>query len=144
MVLTPSHNRFNVRVYGILMHEGKILVNEEHIKEQSVLKFPGGGLDFGEGTHDCLRREWAEELGLAIEVGNHFYTTDFYQPSAFDRSQVISIYYFVSCGVLPAVFTNHVPNERSFWMDTSAVCASAFTLPIDKVVGGLLEAFFAK
>ena len=57
---TPS--RFNVRVYGIWIHEGRILVNEELIRGKHVIKFPGGGLDLGEGTVDGLKREWKEEL----------------------------------------------------------------------------------
>lgn len=138
MVLTPHHQRFNIRVYGLLLHEGKVLVNEERIMGRMIIKFPGGGLELGEGTRDCLCREWKEELGLDIQVGKHFYTTDFYQPSAFDNAQVISIYYLVSCPSLPQTFTNNVAGERSFWMSLKDINADTFTLAIDKVVAGIL------
>jgi ADP-ribose pyrophosphatase YjhB (NUDIX family) len=130
--------RFNIRVYGICIQGGRLLVNEEHFRDRVVYKLPGGGLDWGEGTHDCLKREWKEELGVDIEVLEHFYTTHFFQDSAFDSSQVISVYYRVSA-TLPEVIVNHVPNERTYWMDMADVSADAFTLAIDKVVGGMLQ-----
>nr|MCU0376467.1 NUDIX domain-containing protein [Chitinophagaceae bacterium] len=60
---------FNVRVYGILINEqGELLVADEKIRGGYYTKFPGGGLEFGEGTRDCLVREFQEELGLKVEV----------------------------------------------------------------------------
>lgn len=132
------HKRFNVRIYGLLMSAGKLLVNEELIRGRAVIKLPGGGLDWGEGTHDCLQREWMEELNLHITVGEHFYTTHFFQHSAFDDSQVISIYYLVHAE-LPVTFVNNVSNERTYWMPLQEVCADTFTLAIDKVVGRMIQ-----
>ena len=88
--------RFNIRVYGILINEKKqILVADEYIRGGYYTKFPGGGLEFGEGTRDCLKRELKEELGIESEIGEHIYTTDYYQQSAFNPDhQIISIYYF--------------------------------------------------
>ena len=130
--------RFNIRVYGIWIQDGQILVNEELIKGRKIIKFPGGGLNWGEGTIDCLKREWKEELGINIAVLDHFYTTDFFQPSAFDNSQVISIYYLITAEKLDTI-TNHVTNERTFGMDASRISADTFTLPIDKIVGAMLQ-----
>lgn len=129
--------RFNIRVYGLWLHNGQVLVNEELIRGRKVIKFPGGGLDWGEGTIACLQREWMEELNIEIEVLSHFYTTDFFQPSAFDDSQVISIYYLVS-GDATATITNNVPEERTYWLPLSDIDDDTFTLPIDKVVGKML------
>ena len=126
--------RFNLRVYGICIQNGKLLINEEIIKGKKIIKLPGGGLEYGESTVDCLKREWKEELDVDIEVGEHFYTTDFFQASAYDQSQVISIYYMVKPGV-PDDFVNQMPNERTYWIDISNVSADIFTLPIDKKVG---------
>jgi len=86
--------RFNIRVYGIWINDKQeILVSDERIGDFKFTKFPGGGLEFGEGIKDCLIREWKEELNIDIEVGNHIYTTDYFQLSAFDQtSQIISIY----------------------------------------------------
>jgi 8-oxo-dGTP diphosphatase len=133
-------NKFNIRVYGIWLHDNRVLVNEEQIRGRTVIKFPGGGLDWGEGTIDCLRREWKEELDIDIAVKDHFYTTDFFQVSAFDNSQVVSVYYWVTA-TMPPVIVNLVANERAFWMDAADISADAFTLPIDKIVGGMLQQF---
>ena len=69
----------SVRVYGILINaEKQVLVSDEFIRGGLYTKFPGGGLEVGEGTRDCLKREFMEEMGLLVEVGDHIYTTDFY------------------------------------------------------------------
>ena len=89
---------FNVRVYGILINKDEqLLVSDEYIRGEYYTKFPGGGLEFGEGTRECLKREFKEEMDLAVNVGEHLYTTDFYQQSAFNpKHQIISIYYYVN------------------------------------------------
>ena len=58
---------FNVRVYGIMFNGQKqVLVSDEYIRGGYYTKFPGGGLEFGEGTLDCIKREWQEELGQDV------------------------------------------------------------------------------
>jgi 8-oxo-dGTP diphosphatase len=86
-----------IRVYGILINEAnEILVSDELIRGMKITKFCGGGLEEGEGTRDCLAREFMEEMNLQVEVGEHIYTTDFFQPSAFRAGdQIMSIYYKV-------------------------------------------------
>jgi len=91
--------RFNVRVYGILINEiDQVLVSDELIKGTETTKFPGGGLELGEGLRDGLAREFQEECNVQVQVTEHFYTTDFFVPSAWDTdSQFISVYYFCTC-----------------------------------------------
>ncbi|MFM2327645.1 MAG: hypothetical protein RIR31_1847, partial [Bacteroidota bacterium] len=61
---------FNIRVYGILINENKqVLVSDEFIRGMQITKFPGGGLEFGEGTRDCLKREFMEEMNLEVAIG---------------------------------------------------------------------------
>lgn len=87
---------FNIRVYGILINDQReVLVSDELVRGHRFSKFPGGGLEFGEGTRNCLKREFKEEMDLEVEVGDHIYTTDFFQMSAFNpEHQIVSIYYF--------------------------------------------------
>src|ERR1700712_647975 len=87
---------FTIRVYGILINEKKqLLVSDEFIRGSYYTKFPGGGLEIGEGTRDCLKREFMEEMNLEVAVGDHIYTTDFFQRSAFNHAhQILSIYYY--------------------------------------------------
>ena len=125
-IFISMEKRFNIRVYGIWVQDGMLLVNEElkHGKK-------------GEGTTDCLKREWKEELDIDVTVLQHFYTTDFFQASAFDNSQVISIYYLVTAEK-PDNILNLVANERTYWMSVMEVSADTFTLAIDRVVGDML------
>jgi 8-oxo-dGTP diphosphatase len=87
---------FNVRVYGLLINDqNEVLISDEQEYGTQFTKFPGGGLEFGEGLIDGLKREFMEECITEIEVISHFYTTDFFVKSAFNDSQVISVYYRV-------------------------------------------------
>ncbi len=87
---------FNVRVYGLLINNNnQILVSDEQSGGRIFSKFPGGGLEYGEGLIDALKREFMEECDAEIEVLSHFYTTDFYEKSSFNDSQILSIYYLV-------------------------------------------------
>jgi 8-oxo-dGTP diphosphatase len=87
---------FNVRVYGILINDaGEVLISDEQEYGMRFTKFPGGGLEFGEGLIDGLKREFVEECNINVDVISHFYTTDFYIKSAFNDSQIISVYYLV-------------------------------------------------
>lgn len=88
---------FNVRVYGLLINDqNQILLSDEEEYGFRFCKFPGGGLEYGEGLIDALKREFIEECNVDVKVLEHFYTTDFFIQSAFNDSQVISVYYLVS------------------------------------------------
>lgn len=143
---------FNVRVYGIMLNEQKqVLVTDEYIRGDYYTKFPGGGLEFGEGTLQCVVREFQEELGLDVEVIEHIYTTDFFQLSAFDDGkQIISIYYLVkplselSFHVSDKPFDFVIPEDKTDveaarWINWEEFSAEAVTLPIDKVVADLVK-----
>lgn len=126
--------RFNVRAYGIWLNEtGEVLVSDEQVKGQRVIKFPGGGLEWGEGLIDSLKREWQEELSIRIEVNAHFYTTDFFQASAWDDSQVISVYYKVlPLEYIPIPYYNG--KEHFYFVPVDGKLEELLSLPIDKIV----------
>jgi ADP-ribose pyrophosphatase YjhB (NUDIX family) len=141
---------FNIRVYGIWINEQKeILVSDEIEFGTEFTKFPGGGLEIGEGTIDCLKREWKEETGQTIEVVNHFYTTDFYQQSAFNTNQqLISIYYTVEpSGAMTkpinewfSLMDNGKEVQQRFrFVPVKELTAALLTFPIDKVVAELIK-----
>ena len=136
----------NVRVYGILIQDSNVLVSDEYIKGNNITKFPGGGLEYGEGTTECLIREFKEELNLSIEVISHFYTTDFFVNSAFsNQSQIISIYYLVK----PISEFDFTISEKEFdfekkegaqsmrWISLNHISENDFTFIIDKHVADL-------
>lgn len=146
-----------LRVYGILINEKKqVLVSDEYIRGDYFTKFPGGGLEFGEGTRDCLKREFIEEMNLKVEVNEHLYTTDYYQPSAFRAGQqIVSVYYRVS----PLEEIRVALRDRAFhfdeeqlgiykakgeiesfrFIDWEAFSEESVTLPIDKIVARMIK-----
>ena len=136
---------FNVRVYGVLIDSNRLLVSDEKHQDISFTKLPGGGLQFGEGTADCLKREFLEETGLEIEIVSHFYTVDFFQPSAFNpQQQVISICYAVKPSQkLTNDPTLNIENEhRLRWVPMQELSTETFSLPIDKhIVPMILEKY---
>lgn len=150
-------SKFNVRVYGILLNEHKqVLVSDEYIRGEYYTKFPGGGLEFGEGTRECLQREFKEEMNLDVSIEDHIYTTDIFQMSAFTlEHQIIAIYYFanalqpITVPIRTAAFdfdeqqlqlyeqTKQIETFR--FIDWKNFTADAITLPIDKIVTSLLR-----
>lgn len=130
----------------------QVLVSDEYIRGGYYTKFPGGGLEFGEGTLECIVREWQEELGQDVKVVEHIYTTDFFQISAFDNvTQIISIYYLVTplspftASVSSKPFDFTVPEgveevERPRWISWDEFSSEVVTLPIDKVVADMVKA----
>lgn len=134
---------FNVRAYGILILDGSILLSTEKHQNIEFTKLPGGGLEFGEGLHDCLLREFKEEAGLDIRVQQHIYTTDFFQQSAFNKSeQLISVYYQV-IPVLSQDLLREInsleANKHFFWKELASLTEKDFTFPVDKHVCSLLK-----
>ncbi|MNK18590.1 NUDIX domain protein [compost metagenome] len=130
--------RFNIRVYGICINErNEVLLSDESYRDLHFTKFPGGGLEFGEGTIDCLKREFREEFNLEIEVGELFYLTDFFQISAFSANdQVISAYYRITANLdqLDQLMKNQTGEEELRWLEISKLKEELLTFPIDKIV----------
>jgi 8-oxo-dGTP diphosphatase len=148
---------FNLRVYGVLINEQKeVLVSDEYIRGNYFTKFPGGGLEYGEGTRDCLKREFIEEMNLKVEVGEHIYTTDYFQLSAFHNDhQIISIYYFVKALEDIAaplrdkpfhfdesqmkIYEVHKEIETFRFIPWKELSEDSVSLPIDKIVVRMIK-----
>ncbi len=139
---------FNVRVYGLLIDEqNRVLISDEEEDGFQFSKFPGGGLEYGEGLIDALCREFIEECALPIEVVSHFYTTDFFIKSVFNESQVISVYYVVKALAPLAVpikespfdFHDEGPVKQAFrWKAIPALQPKELTFETDQRVAELL------
>lgn len=134
---------FTIRIYGIYIKDGNVLLSRENYNGVDMLKFPGGGLEFGEGSIDCLKREMKEEFDLQVEVLSHFYTTDFFVSSVFHKdTQVMSIYYLMN--ILDAeipigkVFKEERGEQFLLWRSIDGLDAESLTFPIDQKVCRLL------
>jgi ADP-ribose pyrophosphatase YjhB (NUDIX family) len=132
--------KFNIRVYGLLFNRNnEVLVVDEEEYGLRFTKFPGGGLEFGEGLHDGLKREWLEELQTQIDVVRHIYTTDFFHP----KQQLISIYYEVklleplqiNLSAIPFAFNENEAEKLCFrWESMNESLINQLTFPVDKLV----------
>ena len=143
-------NRYIIRVYALIINaDNEVLISDEFQMDMRMTKFPGGGMEFGEGAIDCLKREAIEEFGQEIEVLEHFYTTDYFQATQFhDDAQLVSIYY-------RAKFINPIKfkiSNKSFnfekeqngaqsfrWIKINDLDPEEITFPIDKKVVTLLK-----
>jgi len=141
---------FNIRVYGIFINEHQeVLVSDEFVLDTLMTKFPGGGMQFGEGTIECLRREMREECNQEITDILHFYTTDFFQQALFfEDHQLISIYYSaqlteplnIQISEQAFDFPAKKNGSQSFrWIPLNKLTIEEFTFPIDKHVANLLR-----
>ncbi|MDC1221560.1 NUDIX domain-containing protein [Salibacteraceae bacterium] len=151
-----GEKRFNIRVYGVLINDqNQLLVSDEIIKGIQFTKFPGGGLEWGEGTRECLEREFMEELSQPITVVDHYYTTDYFQQSAFRKEdQLMSIYYRVKLNGHQLFTTKTKPfdfpdkslvqDEVHRWINLDELNEADFKWPVDKLVVSRIRSEFSK
>ena len=141
---------FNIRVYGLILNsKNQILLSDEFQLGMRMTKFPGGGLKFGEGTVDCLKREAIEEFNQEIEVLEHFYTLDYFQPALYySEYQLLSIYYRAhfkepvkfNISTKPFDFQDMKNGNMSFrWKSMDKLREEDLTLPVDKKVVAMLK-----
>ena len=144
-----KESRIIIRVYGIYIDKQKgLLVSDELIKTKHITKFPGGGLEFGEGPMDCLKREMIEETGFEFNILSHFYTTDYFVQSVFDPNrQIVSIYYLIEpvkdlkirIAEKPFDFPTNDEGSQSFrFISINEINKDQFILSIDRHVALLL------
>jgi len=142
--------KYNIRVYALIINaRNEILLSDEFQLDMKMVKFPGGGMEHGEGTIDCLQREAMEEFGQSLINIRHFYTTDYYQQALFFKdTQLVSIYYLADFSEAIRFRVSGKPfdipemknGQQSFrWVPLSAVVDEDLTFPIDRKVIRLLK-----
>lgn len=68
-----------VRASVLLNNNGKILLVKEYIKSmgEELWLTPGGGVNFGESLKEAARREFLEETGIDVEVGEFIFYKEY-------------------------------------------------------------------
>ena len=141
--------KFNVRVYMLVVRtlssgHRQVLVSYERLPMGAVMKFPGGGLEWGECVAACVRREALEELRQPIEVGPLVHVSQQTHVSSFDANhQIIAVHHeaqllgpvtFDDDGELEDVRGKRVPmmHQRLGWRDIESLAADEFHFASDR------------
>lgn len=134
-------DKINIRVYALCIKDQKILALHEEYAGDFLIKLPGGGLEFGESTIECLKREFMEELNLEIKVTEHFYTQDDFLVSRFrDNEQLITIYYLAEILNEEDQLILDPCIEKTEWFPLNG--ENPFELPIDQRIFELAKSKF--
>lgn len=135
---TQNFKGFNIRVYALCIVNNELLTLKEPFAGNMVVKLPGGGLEFGEGTADCLKREFKDELNLEITVDDAFYIQEDFVPSlAKDGKQLLTLYFFATIINLHNLEIIDKNIQEVNWVPLTA--NNPFTLPVDKIVFNKLQ-----
>lgn len=133
--------RFNLRVYALIINEfGEILLSDECRFGTFFTKFPGGGVESGEGVKEALYRELLEELNLVCADATFFYFNEFHQASAFDNSNLVAFYYLINLQKqllsisVPYEIPFHIEQEKQRWVRLKDLQVEELTFPIDRIV----------
>ena len=85
---------FSYRVAGICVRDGRVLLQTTTGEDRSFA-FPGGHVEFGETNAQTLIREFKEEIGAEISVGELKWVAEVFFPWGDKPCHQICLYYMV-------------------------------------------------
>ena len=140
------------RVYGFLINNSRqVLVSAERFKGIPLIKFPGGGVGWGEGLQDALIREFKEELKISIRVNENIYFNDFPVESAIDKRYQVQAFFYHVGPLEPMHFSTVLslePPEKNtenfIWVDLKNLSEKLFTYEIEKQAARALKIYAKK
>ena len=146
MYLDKNNNcKKNIKNVSLILFVGKMSEHVMILKKSgtNLWMFPGGGVEKGEGIIEALQRESREELKQMLINVEHFYTTDFFQQSAYNKKdQLISIYYKAKLSFPEKlIHENHPIDDRPvfYWKKIDELTKDELSFPIDKHVLDILK-----
>jgi 8-oxo-dGTP diphosphatase len=130
--------KFNARCYVLIRSkQNRILVMQERWQGVDLNKFPGGGLELGEGLLECIHREIAEEFLSSEKLAySHFFTPTEYFASRFKPQEQLLLNYFTNSTEADEQQWSLIPNDANLlgmqWLELKAENAQWFTLQSDR------------
>ena len=97
---------FSYRVAGIAVHGGKVLLQKP--TNENTFAFPGGHVSFGETNEETLLREFKEETGAEISVGELKWVGEVFFDWGKSPCHQICLYYLVE------IVDENTPKDGSF------------------------------
>jgi len=105
--LETSAYYFDVRTAGILIRDGKILLQRD--RNASEYALPGGHVKLGETSEVCLQREYKEETGADIQCKRLIWTEECFFQWNGKKVHNLSFYYLIDLCAGSAI-----PDEHRF------------------------------
>ena len=132
--------KFNIRVYGLWIKNQKVLISHENIDGFKMTKFPGGGLEFGEGVVDCIKREFREELGVELVKLSLLHVSNRFIKSSFkNNEQVVAVHYLVQSNqeisnynIVHPTGVGKLNSIQFVWSDINKELHDSLTFEMDK------------
>ena len=130
--------KFNARCYVLIRSkQNRILVMQERWQGVDLNKFPGGGLELGEGLLECIHREITEEFSSSEKLAySHFFTPTECFASRFKPQEQLLLNYFTNSTEADEQQWSLIPNDPNLlgmqWLELKAENAQWFTLQSDK------------
>lgn len=97
---------FSYRVAGICIYNGKVLLQKP--TNDTAFAFPGGHVTFGETNEQTLIREFKEEIGADISVGDLKWVGEIFFPWGDKPCHQICLYYTVK------ITSDNIPMDGMF------------------------------
>ena len=130
--------KFNARCYALIRsNQNRVLVMMERWQGVDLNKFPGGGLELGEGLLECIYREIGEEFQKSEHLNySHLYTPTNCFASRFKPNEQLLLNYFSSKELANEELWTLIPGDKNLlgmkWLELKSENASWFTLQSDR------------
>ena len=126
IVIQTNKTRFGLRTVGVMVRDGKILVQRE--KDGTEYALPGGAVQMLETTEEALIREYKEETGADIEINRLLWTEEDFWNYNGRRHHGLAYYYLIDFCV-----GNDIPETEEFISQKDDCNVVLGWMPIDKL-----------
>ncbi|MDA3901236.1 MAG: NUDIX domain-containing protein [Spirochaetes bacterium] len=95
-----NKKNIRIRVAGLLIENGSLLMVCHKKNNRSYWLLPGGGVEYGETLQEALAREFEEELGIIVEPKDLLFSIDSIAPSG--KRHIVNLVF--SCSYLSGTY----------------------------------------
>lgn len=134
-----SPGKPTIRVAGLLVREGRILMVEQGRGEDRYWLLPGGGVRFGETLADAVRREFHEELALRVGVYKLLAIVESISPDPGYAKHVVHLVFEVSAPQEVAPEPHDAKVLRASFLDEVELQSADVRPPITEFLSGCVR-----